>query len=167
MARGDRYRSINRLGRLAAVAIAISFFEYVAQTEALAVSACVQPPASLVSWWPGDGNADDVWGGNNGTPEAGVSFVTGEVGQAFHFDSASDQFVQTTNAANLGFTGSEPFSIDAWVRTSETAHNLFIASKQTNSARSTATVWASPTARPRPATQAIRRPRSRTTPGIH
>jgi hypothetical protein len=28
---------------------------------------CLQPPAGLVGWWPGDGNANDIQDGNNGT----------------------------------------------------------------------------------------------------
>src|SRR5439155_8470225 len=28
---------------------------------------CVTPPSGMVSWWPGDGNANDIQGGNNGT----------------------------------------------------------------------------------------------------
>src|SRR5207249_3535179 len=32
---------------------------------------CAPPPAGLVSWWPGDGNADDIVGGNNGSLQNG------------------------------------------------------------------------------------------------
>jgi len=28
---------------------------------------CISPPSGLVGWWPGDGNANDIIGGNNGT----------------------------------------------------------------------------------------------------
>ena len=27
---------------------------------------CIDPPAGLLSWWPGDGDADDVEGPNTG-----------------------------------------------------------------------------------------------------
>ena len=27
---------------------------------------CIVPPSGLVSWWPGDGNANDIHGTNNG-----------------------------------------------------------------------------------------------------
>src|SRR5262249_47652088 len=47
---------------------------------------CLPPPAGLVSWWPGDGNTDDVVGGNIGTALGGVTFGAGEVGQAFNFN---------------------------------------------------------------------------------
>jgi len=44
---------------------------------------CVQPPSGLVSWWPGDGNALDIVGPNNGSLVGGVTFSTGKVDQAF------------------------------------------------------------------------------------
>ena len=27
---------------------------------------CIPAPFGLVSWWPGDGSADDIWDGNDG-----------------------------------------------------------------------------------------------------
>ena len=97
-------------------------------------NSCTAPPSNLVSWWPGDGDAIDIQSGNNGTLENGVTFVAGEVDHAVHFDRASDQFVSTSNAPNLSFERTNAFSIDAWVRTSETVHDIFIAAKQPNSA---------------------------------
>jgi hypothetical protein len=49
-------------------------------------------PSGLVSWWPGNDNANDIIGGNNGTLENGVSFALGEVDDAFSFNG-SDQYV--------------------------------------------------------------------------
>ena len=46
----------------------------------------ISPPAGLVSWWPGDGNANDIVGDNHGTLENGATFATGKVNQAFSFD---------------------------------------------------------------------------------
>src|SRR5262249_48172926 len=39
----------------------------------------------LVSWWRGEGNANDAQGGNNGALVGGVSYAPGKVGQAFSF----------------------------------------------------------------------------------
>ncbi len=47
----------------------------------VAAQTCVQPPAGLVSWWPGDGNAKDIISGNDGTLVNGATFATGKVGQ--------------------------------------------------------------------------------------
>ena len=44
---------------------------------------CVQPPSDLVSWWPGDGNADDLQNVNDGMLQGEATFDTGMVGQAF------------------------------------------------------------------------------------
>ncbi|HYL57485.1 MAG TPA: LamG-like jellyroll fold domain-containing protein [Candidatus Acidoferrales bacterium] len=132
MAHNSCLRWLKSIGVVFSITIATFILQIVAQTNAGAAPVCTQPPASLVSWWPGDGNADDIWGGNNGTIENGVTFVAGEVGQAFHFDRTTSQFVQAPNASNLSFDRTNSFSIDAWVRTSETAHNMFIASKEDN-----------------------------------
>ena len=48
-------------------------------------------PAGLVHWWPGDGNADDIVGGNHGTLSSGAAFAQGMVGQAFSFDGVDDR----------------------------------------------------------------------------
>src|SRR5712692_3427355 len=53
---------------------------------------CVEPPAGLVSWWPADGNADDIAGGNDATLMGGATFAPGKVGQAFFLDGI-DAFV--------------------------------------------------------------------------
>ena len=76
---------------------------------------CLTPPANMVSWWPGDGNAGDIQGGNNGTPQNGAGFATGKVAQAFSFDGVDD-FVAIPNSPNLNLT--QALSIDAWVKPS-------------------------------------------------
>jgi hypothetical protein len=45
-----------------------------------AAQTCVQPPTGLVSWWPGEENAEDIQSGNNGTLEGATTFDTGKVG---------------------------------------------------------------------------------------
>ena len=44
---------------------------------------CATPPSGLVSWWPGDGNADDIKDGNSGILMNGAMFAPGFVDQAF------------------------------------------------------------------------------------
>ena len=65
----------------------------------------------MVAWYPGDGNANDVQGGNNGTLQGGATFTSGKVGQAFSFNGSS--WVSVPDAANLHFTSQ--FTLDAWV----------------------------------------------------
>ena len=46
------------------------------------------PTGGLVSWWPGNGDVNDVVGGNNGTLQNGTTFATGKLGEAFSFNGA-------------------------------------------------------------------------------
>jgi hypothetical protein len=81
------------------------------------VVTCEAAPSGLVSWWKGEGNTFDVIGGNTGTLEPGVTFVAGEVGQAFDF-SGNQQMVAVGSPANLQL---QNFTLEAWVqRTSAT-----------------------------------------------
>jgi hypothetical protein len=52
--------------------------------------ACVPPPNDLVSWWPGDGNAEDIASDHHGTLQNGTTFAAGQVDQAFSFDGVDD-----------------------------------------------------------------------------
>jgi hypothetical protein len=80
----------------------------------------------VVSWWPGDGDAHDIQGGNNGTLENGAAFATGKVGPAFSFDGFDD-FVAVPNSPNLNLT--QPLTIDAWVNPSIANQNGGIVEK--------------------------------------
>ena len=74
----------------------------------------VEPPPGLVSWWPGDGTAQDIRNGNDGQELHGVSYASGFVGQAFSFDGFDDLVLVPDNA-NLNFGKEDDFTIDAWV----------------------------------------------------
>jgi|SRR5438309_2863429 len=69
-------------------------------------------PSSLVNWWPADGNAKDIMGGNNGTLINGASFSPGEVRQSFSLNGIG-QYVQAASAIPFR---SNDFSIDLWAR---------------------------------------------------
>jgi len=75
------------------------------------VPGCVSPPLGLVSWWPGDGNAVDLMGGNNGTLHNGAGFASGEVGQAFSFNG-TNQYMATTNEGMTNITNT--FTMEFW-----------------------------------------------------
>lgn len=74
---------------------------------------CMEPLTGQISWWPGDGNANDIADSNNGTLMGGAIFAPGKVGQAFHLDGIDD-FVDAGNAPNLQVSGGD-FTINAWV----------------------------------------------------
>lgn len=71
---------------------------------------CTPPPPNMVSWWPGDGNAADLIGTNDGTLQGGVTFVEGQVGQAFQFDGTGAVEIADSPSLNV-----QAFTIDAWV----------------------------------------------------
>ena len=70
------------------------------------------PTASLVSRWTGDGDANDIIDGNDGTLQNGATFASGVVGQAFSFDGIDDWVLASaTNIDNL-----QQVTIEAWVK---------------------------------------------------
>ncbi|HOB98029.1 MAG TPA: PA14 domain-containing protein, partial [Verrucomicrobiota bacterium] len=82
----------------------------------------VLPPPGLVSWWPAEGNAQDIVGGNPGLNLDGVTFAAGVVGEAFYFDGANRRIVP----GSLDFRGSgwtsyirpgvlDNFTMEFWV----------------------------------------------------
>ena len=80
---------------------------------AFGAPSCLTPPTGLVGWWPGDGNANDLAGSNNGALQGGsTASAAGEVGQAFSFNG-TNSFVQIPDSATLRPTN---LTIEAWVR---------------------------------------------------
>jgi len=90
----------------------LTFVLFSPAAQAQAPPICVPPPSGLVSWWPGDGNALDIFDGNSGTIVGGVTFSPGMVGQAFNLNG-TDAYVQVSNAPNLQITGQ--ITLDAWI----------------------------------------------------
>lgn len=86
---------------------------------------CVSPPPGIVSWWSGDGNANDILGTHHGTPQNGATFAPGIVGQAFSLDGVDDhvQFGEVLSGLSGGFT------LDAWIQTTATVGNKAIIAK--------------------------------------
>ncbi len=74
---------------------------------------CVNPPSRLVNWWPGDGNANDIKGNNNGILQNGVVFASGKVGQAFSFDGVDDYI--SINGSLFPNPRVKSITIAAWV----------------------------------------------------
>jgi hypothetical protein len=76
------------------------------------LAACVNPPQGLVSWWPGEGNGNDIVGSNSGT--ANVGFSPGEVGQAFNFAGTGAVVVAASGSLDVG--AGSGLSIECWIR---------------------------------------------------
>src|SRR5713101_2958472 len=88
---------------------------------------CVPPPPGMVSWWPGDGNANDIQDGNHGTLRNGATFAPGKVAQAFSLDGVA-AFVDVPNSPNLNITSS--FTWDAWINPTSLINAPVIMSKE-------------------------------------
>jgi len=77
---------------------------------------CMTPPRGLVSWWPGDGNYEELVSANNGNPATGATFVPGMVAQSFSFNGTSTSGFSVPDSKTLKFSGA--ISIAAWVNPS-------------------------------------------------
>jgi Concanavalin A-like lectin/glucanases superfamily/Immunoglobulin domain len=74
---------------------------------------CDPAPSGIVAWWPGEGNADDIIGTNNGVPQS-ILYADGEVGQAFFFNGSSSQVeVPASPSLNVGLGNG--FTIETWI----------------------------------------------------
>jgi pimeloyl-ACP methyl ester carboxylesterase len=86
----------------------------VVATATVSVSlGCASPPPGLVSWWPGDGNANDIVGSNHGALQNGATFAAGLVGPAFSFDGAAG-YDSIPDSPTL--TPPSSLTLDAWIK---------------------------------------------------
>lgn len=91
-------------------------------------------PTGLISWWTADGTASDRVGVNHGMLVNGVVYTTGRVNQAFSVDGTSS-YVSIPDSPNLEFSGSTPYTLEAWVfRTSSTLPFHVLGKRDTTSA---------------------------------
>jgi hypothetical protein len=74
---------------------------------------CVSSPSGLVSWWSGNGTANDIAGTNNGI-FVNPSFGTGEVNQAFAFDG-SGNYVRVPASSTLNVGTGDGLTVEAWI----------------------------------------------------
>ena len=72
----------------------------------------IQPPAGMVAWWPGDGNANDIVGSNHGTLSGGATFTGGMVESAFSFPTTSAAVKLPGGSVN----GLGDITFDAWIK---------------------------------------------------
>ena len=84
----------------------------VAVLSVIVPGSCFPPPAGLVGWWPGDGNANDIAGTNHGTLQGGATAgAIGVAGSAFSFDGTNG-YVQIPDAPALKPTN---LTLEGWV----------------------------------------------------
>src|SRR5262249_42749396 len=78
------------------------------------------PSTGFVGSWQGEGNARNGVNPNHGTPQGGVTFAPGRVGQAFQLDGLGAH-VNAGNDPALQVSAGE-FSAGAWVNFSTLTH---------------------------------------------
>ena len=86
-------------------------------------TSCLQPPANLTAWYAGDGNTNDLKGGDSGTFDPGrVTFAAGKVAQAFQFNGTGPVTVvdQSAHDATTALT------LDAWVNPAAATSGSFV-----------------------------------------
>ena len=86
---------------------------HVSSSPALASpTSCGTVTSGLISCWPGEGNAQDAVGSNNGNLVGNVGFVPGVSGQAFNFDGTD--YVDIPDNASLA--PSSQITVAAWIK---------------------------------------------------
>ncbi len=90
---------------------------------------CLPPPPGIVSWWRGEGNANDFRGGNNGVLLNGATFAPGLVGQAFKFDGGDD-YVLVPHSTSLNFAPNSSITLEAWIYRKSSALTQHIMGKR-------------------------------------
>ncbi len=81
--------------------------------------ACVAPPSGMVGWWRGEDSTSDSGGSDNGVAYGGVSYVGGEVSDAFHMNG-TDAYVRVPDSSgNLNVGTGGGFTVEGWIRNSD------------------------------------------------
>jgi len=83
------------------------------------------PRQGLVSYWPGDGHARDVAGGNHGRLADGASWSPGVAGQAFRFDGRAGH-VLLSGTKLLGAGDRRALTIAAWLRREKPGYAMIL-----------------------------------------
>lgn len=90
-------------------------------TGCLTSSVVALEPGGLIGWWPGEGNALDSAGPNDGKLTNGMSFTNGIIGQAFRFDGTNG-YILVPDSPILKPTN---LTIEAWVRFSSLKSKVY------------------------------------------
>jgi hypothetical protein len=88
---------------------------------------CAPPSSDMVSWWRGEGNAWDQVGANNGVLVNGVGFDASVVGQAFRFNTGSNNYVEVADSPTLRLTNA--LTIECWAKRLNTSEVHMLVAK--------------------------------------
>ena len=82
----------------------------------------VEAPAGILSWWPGNGNAQDAMGQNHGIFANGKKFTSGSVERAFDFDG--NNYVRVPSSPSLDVGKLDEFSLEFWTKSAAESRNI-------------------------------------------
>jgi hypothetical protein len=104
---------------------------------------CVTSPAGLVSWWPAEGNVQDIAGANPGTlPGGSLAYTGGEVGQAFSFDGVSN-YIHMPASPTLDVGSGSGLTLECWLKPADLTAGHALAEWNDGAGHIGATVWIS------------------------
>ncbi len=95
---------------------------YCVPTPVAPAASCITPFSGMVSWWPGDGNANDIEGSNDGIVISGITFEEGQVASSFSASGSSSARVEVPDADSLDLGGD--MTVSAWVKTADGSGTL-------------------------------------------
>lgn len=105
--------------------------------QGAATTACTAPPAGLVAWWRGEGNALDQTGVNNGTLVNNMTFGGGQIGGGFLGDYSNNAgVVQVPDSSSLALNHSMTF--EGWLKISSYGGTVI---ERSSSSTSSYQVW--------------------------
>lgn len=112
---------VNRLLALSLTALLISGVVLPARAQSLQSPlprprTCAAPATGMVAWWPGDGNALDIKGGNDGILQEGGGYSLGKVGGAFDFNGQNGFMSAGVRGLPVG---DAPRTVETWIYTTE------------------------------------------------
>lgn len=110
---------VNRLLALSLTALLVAAVVLPARSQGLQSplprpGTCAAPATGMVAWWPGDGTARDIKGGNDGILQEGAGYSIGKVGAAFDFDGRSGFMSAGVRGLPVG---DAPRTVETWVYT--------------------------------------------------
>lgn len=74
---------------------------------------CIDPPADMIAWWPGDASTEDLIAGRDGTLVGGAGYTPGIVAEALEFLDRGSDWVEVPDDPAWDLAGD--FSIDFFV----------------------------------------------------
>ena len=91
-------------------------------TLAITPVTCTAPSSGLVGWWRAEGVGVNETGGQSALLQGTASYGSGEVGYAFQFGSSGSPAVKVAANSNLNVGLGAGFTIEAWIKRSDSLH---------------------------------------------